>query len=109
MRIGVDNNVANLMAIRSRIRRAEKLSLAAGRWSISKAKTCRVTARRFPLALYEAYDDRSPISKDGSGVSIENLAKEVASRREGHLCGLVIPQAPGRQHGTDAKRPTTPP
>src|SRR4029079_7262883 len=34
----------------------------------------------FPVVLYEAYDDMvAYLKKSGSGVSIENLAKEIAS------------------------------
>src|SRR5438477_3592091 len=48
----------------------------------------------FPLALYEAYDDMvAYLKKSGTGVSIENLAKEIASPDvKGTYDGLVIPR-----------------
>ena len=48
----------------------------------------------FPLALYEAYDDMvAYLKKSGSGISIENLAKEIASPDvKGTYDGLVIPR-----------------
>ena len=48
----------------------------------------------FPLALYEAYDDMvAYLKKTGTGVTIENLAKEIASPDvKGTYDGLVIPR-----------------
>src|SRR4051812_18355023 len=61
----------------------------------------------FPLALYEAYDDMvAYLKKSGTGVSIENLAKEIASPDvKGTYDGLVIPRKlPGPNNTvTDAK------
>lgn len=61
----------------------------------------------FPLALYEAYDDMVAYLKtSGSGISIENLAKEIASPDvKGTYDGLVIPRKlPGPDNTvTDAK------
>ena len=61
----------------------------------------------FPVVLYEAYDDMvAYLKKSGSGVSIENLAKEIASPDvKGTYDGLVIPRKlPGPNNTvTDAK------
>jgi indoleacetamide hydrolase len=48
----------------------------------------------FPLALYEAYDDMvAYLKKSGAGVSIEELAKSIASPDvKGTYDGLVIPR-----------------
>src|SRR5205807_2123082 len=48
----------------------------------------------FPLALYEAYDDMvAYLKKSGTGVTIEDLAKSIASPDvKGTYDGLVIPR-----------------
>jgi mandelamide amidase len=61
----------------------------------------------FPLALYEAYDDMvAYLRKSGAGISIEELAKSIASPDvKGTYDGLVIPRKlPGPNNTvTDAK------
>jgi Asp-tRNA(Asn)/Glu-tRNA(Gln) amidotransferase A subunit family amidase len=62
----------------------------------------------FPLALYEAYDDMVAYLKtSGSGVSIENLAKGIASPDvKGTYDGLVIPRKlPGPDNTVTDARP----
>lgn len=62
----------------------------------------------FPLALYEAYDDMvSYLKKSGSGVSIESLAKEIASPDvKGTYDGLVIPRKlPGPDNTVSDAKP----
>ena len=48
----------------------------------------------FPLALYEAYDDMvAYLKKTGTGITIEELAKSIASPDvKGTYEGLVIPR-----------------
>src|SRR5205823_14931587 len=48
----------------------------------------------FPLALYEAYDDMvAYLKKTGTGITIEDLAKTIASPDvKGTYDGLVIPR-----------------
>src|SRR5204862_7563804 len=62
----------------------------------------------FPLALYEAYDDMvAYLKKSGTGVSIENLAKEIASPDvKGTYDALVIPRKlPGPNNTVTAAKP----
>jgi mandelamide amidase len=61
----------------------------------------------FPVALYEAYDDMvAYLAKSGTGITIEALAKQIASPDvKGTYDGLVIPRKlPGPDNGVvDAK------
>src|SRR5690242_5498092 len=62
----------------------------------------------FPVVLYEAYDDMvAYLKKSGTGVSIENLAKEIASPDvKGTYDGLVIPRKlPGPNNTVSDAKP----
>jgi indoleacetamide hydrolase len=112
LRIGVDKSMlANLDGDTEAAFKAALEKLKAGGVTVVDIEMPKLAELNgqvgFPLALYEAYDDMvAYLKKSGSGVSIENLAREIASPDvKGTYDGLVIPRKlPGPNNTvTDAK------